>query len=68
MARKPPSFSFTDAPVATLRARPSSTRRDVVGSHMTAASSLPARKFDVMTSMFWFRYCEGWMFDFLNTA
>ena len=61
MPRKPASFSFTEAPLATLRARPSSTSREVVGSHMTAASSLPARKLLVITSMFWFRYADGWM-------
>ena len=56
---KPPSFSLTDAPVAILRASFSSTSRDVVGSHITAASSLPARKPLVITSMLWLRYSDG---------
>ena len=35
---------------------------------MTAASSLPARKLLVITSMFWFRYADGCMPARLNTA
>src|SRR5438552_3837205 len=35
MTKNPPSFSSTDAPVATLRASFSSTSRDVVGSRRT---------------------------------
>ena len=65
---KPPSFSSTEAPVATLRARPSSTRREAVGSQIAAASNLPARNPLVITSMFWFRYSAGLMFFFSNTA
>ena len=59
---KPPSSSLTEAPLATLRARPSWTRRDAVGSQITAASSFLARKPLVMTSMLWFRYSDGLMF------
>ncbi len=65
---KPPSRSPTDAPVATLRARLSKTRCDAVGSQITAASSLFARNPLVITSMFWFRYSDGWILKRLNTA
>src|SRR6266850_432770 len=68
MARKPPSFSCTLAPEAMRRARPSCTRREAVGSQITAASSLPARKLEVITSMFWFRYSLGLMPSFLKVA
>ena len=68
IAKKPPSFSWLLAPEATRRASPSWIRREVVGSHMIAASILPARKLEVITSMFWFRYSFGSTFDFLNVA
>ena len=68
MARKPPSFSCTLAPEAMRRARPSCTRREAVGSQITAASSLPARKLEVITSMFWFRYSFGLIFILRNVA
>ena len=61
IAMKPPSSSSTEAPLATLRARPSCTRRDAVGSQITAASNFLARKPLVMTSMLWLRYSDGLM-------
>ncbi len=45
----------TSSPLAARRAMPSVTSLDAVGSQITAASSLPARKLVVMTSMFWLR-------------
>ena len=51
----PPSRASKSSPLAARLAMPALTIFDAVGSQMAAASSLPARKFVVMTSMFWFR-------------
>src|SRR5260370_933441 len=49
-------------------ASPLSTIFEAVGSQITAPSSLPARKFDVIPSMFWFRYSFALIFTFSNAA
>ena len=55
MTMKPPSRASKSSPLAARRAMPPFTIFDAVGSQIAAASSLPARKFVVMTSMFWLR-------------
>ena len=68
IVRKAPSFSFTVIPEAMRLARPSCTSREAVGSQITAASSLPARKPLVMTSMFWFSTAAGVTPSFLKAS
>ena len=63
-----PSCAPKSSPEAALRAIPDATILDAVGSQMAAASSLPARKFVVITSMFWFKYFAGLTPAFLKAS
>jgi hypothetical protein len=61
MAMKPPSSLPIILVSPTRLAMPSMTIFEAVGSQMIEPSRRPALKLEVCTSMFWLRYCSGWM-------